>query len=322
MTQYIARRLIAIIPSMLLLLLMVVVMVRMIPGNVVDILLQEQGGAGSEKEEIDRAELEQRLGLDDPIIVQYFEYLAGLLTGDLGESLWNQQPVAELVWQKFPVTAEVAVIAVIVSITIAIPVGVFSAVKQDSAPDYVVRSASILSISLPNFAIATAIVIFPALWWGWSVPFRYVTFWEDPSTHLALVLPAAAVLGIQLSGTLARMTRTMMLEVMQQDYMRTARAKGLASRLVIFRHGLRNALIPVVTLLGLQVSFLIGGSVITETVFALPGLGRLMIGAIQQRDYPVIQGIVIVVGIFVMLTNLFVDLAYGYLDPRVRARYA
>lgn len=322
MTQYIARRLLAVIPSLLLLLLLVVVMVRLIPGNVVDLVLQEQGGGGGEKAEIDRAELEKRLGLDAPVFVQYVKYVGGLARGDLGNSLWDRQPVADLVWQKFPITAEVGLVAVLVSIIVAIPVGVISAVKQDTAPDYIVRSASILCISLPNFAIATAIVIFPALWWGWSVPFRYVSLWEDPITHMALVLPAAGVLGVQLSGSLARMTRTMMLEVMQQDYIRTARAKGLGGRLVIFRHALRNALIPVITLLGLQVSFLIGGSVITETVFALPGLGRLMIGAIQQRDYPIIQGVVVIVGTFIMLTNLLVDLAYSWLDPRIRARYS
>jgi peptide/nickel transport system permease protein len=322
MAQYIVRRLFAMIPALLLLLLLVVVMVRMIPGNIVDIVLQEQGGGGSEKASIDRAELEERLGLDAPVIVQYFEYLGGVVRGDLGNSLWDRQSVGELVWQKFPITAEVGVIAVLVSIMVAVPVGVISAVKQDTVADYLVRSASILCISLPNFAIATAIVIFPAIWWGWAVPFRYVSFWDDPQTHLALVLPAAGVLGVQLSGSLARMTRTMMLEVLQQDYMRTARAKGLGERFVIFRHALRNALIPVITLLGLQVSFLIGGSVITETVFALPGLGRLMIGAIQQRDYPIIQGIVVVVGTFIMLTNLVVDVAYGYLDPRVRHRFS
>lgn len=322
MTQYIVRRLLAMIPSMLLLILFVVVMVRMIPGSIVDILLEEQGGVGGEVAAIDRRQLEERLGLDRPVIVQYADYVGGIATGSLGNSLWDQQDVGELIWHRFPVTAEVGLIAILVAIVIALPVGIISAVKQDTLTDYAVRGVSILGISVPNFAIAVSIVIFPAIWFGWAVPARYSSIFEDPVAHLSIVLPAAAALGIQLSGSLARMTRTMMLEVLQQDYVRTARSKGLAGRSVIIRHALRNAMIPVITLMGLQVSFLLGGSVITESVFALPGLGRLLIGAIGSRDYPVIQGIVVVVGFFVLLTNLIVDLAYGYLDPRVRARFA
>lgn len=320
MSQYIVRRVLAMIPSMLMLILFVVVMVRLIPGTIVDILLEEQGGVGGEVERIDREQLEARLGLDEPVIIQYADYVAGVAMGDLGNSLWDQADVRGMIWTRFPVTAEVGLVAILVAVLIALPVGVISAVKQDTPTDYVVRSASILGISVPNFAIAVSIVIFPAIWWGWSVPSTYSSVFDDPMRHYSVVLPAAAALGVQLSGALARMTRTMMLEVLQQDYVRTARSKGLNERGVIVRHALRNALIPVITLMGLQVSFLLGGSVITETVFALPGLGRLLIGAIASRDYPVIQGIVVVVGFLVLMTNLVVDVAYGYLDPRIRAR--
>ena len=312
------RRIVMLIPTMLLLLLMVVIMVRLIPGDIVDILLQEQGGQGSEKAAVDRKQIEQRLGLDRPLPVQYVTYVGGLFKGDLGHSLWDRRPVRDMIKDRFPVTAQVALIAIFFSVLAAIPVGVLSAVKQDTAADYILRSISVLGISTPNFAIATAIVIFPTLWWGWAISFRYVSFTDDPIKHLTLVVPPAFVLGIQLSASVARMTRTMMLEVMQEDYVRTARAKGLSGFRVVMRHALRNALIPVVTVLGLQVTFLIGGSVITESIFALPGLGRLLLEAIAQRDYPVVQGIVVVVGFLVMVTNLIVDVSYGFLDPRVR----
>jgi len=304
------------VPTGLVLLLMVVIMVRLIPGSIVEILLEETGGSGVA--EVSRRELEHRLGLDDPLPLTYLKYVGGVARGDLGTSLWEQKPVTSLIWDRTPVTLEIAGIAIVVSILAAIPVGVISAVRQDSWADYLLRSLSIGGISLPSFVVGTAIVIFPALWFGWSVSFRYVTITEDPLKHLTIVIPPAFVLGLRLSATIARMTRTMMLEVMQQDYVRTARAKGLSSTRVIVRHSLPNALIPVVTLLGLQLAFLVGGSVITETIFAIPGIGRLLIDAIRGRDYPVVQGIVVVIGALVMFTNLLVDLSYGFLDPRVR----
>ncbi|MQA00025.1 MAG: ABC transporter permease subunit [Dehalococcoidia bacterium] len=321
MTHYIVRRALGLVPTFLILLLLVVVLVRLIPGDIVDILLQEQGGGGSGRSAelaLGREQIEARLGLDRPVFVQYVEYAAGLLQGDLGRSLWDDRPVREMILNRVPVTAEVALVAIVVSLLTAIPVGLISAVRQDTPIDYFLRSALILGISLPNFAIATAIVIFPAIWWGWSVSFTYVSLTEDPIKHLTLIIPPAAVLGVQLSASVARMTRTMMLEVMQEDYVRTARSKGLTGSQVVLGHALKNALIPVVTLLGLQVTFLIGGSVITETVFALPGLGRLLLEAIANRDYPVIQGIVVSVGLLVMITNLLIDISYGYLDPRIR----
>ena len=316
MTTYAIRRLPAVIPTVLLLVFIVVVMIRLIPGSIVDILLEESGAGGSA--ELDRQTIEARLGLDRSLQREYVDYVVGLARGDLGNSLWDQRPVRDAIWKRIPVTAEVAVISIFFSVRASIPVGVISAVRQDSPIDYLLRSASVLGISVPNFAIATAIVIFPALWWGWAVSFRYVTFAEDPIKHLTIVCPPAAVLGVQLSASVARMTRTMMLEVLQEAYIRTARAKGLRELQVIVRHALKNALIPVVTILGLQVTFLIGGSVITEQIFALPGLGSLLLEAIGSRDYPIVQGIVVVVGVLVMLTNLLVDLSYGFLDPRVR----
>ena len=317
MGTYIIRRLLLMVPTVLLLVLIVVVLIRLIPGSIVDILLEESGAGGAA--ELDRKMIEDRLGLNDPIYEEYIEYVIGLVRGDLGNSLWDERPVRDAIWGRVPVTMEVALIAIIMSVIISIPVGVISAVRRDTFFDYLLRSISIMGISVPSFAIGTAIVVFPAIWWGWSVSFRYVTFTDDPIKHLTIVIPPAMVLGIQLSASVARMTRAMMLEVLQEDYIRTARAKGLREFKVVLGHALKNALIPVITVLGLQVTFLIGGSVITETIFALPGLGRLLLEAIGSRDYPIVQGIVVVIGTFVIFINLLVDLSYGLLDPRVKA---
>ena len=318
MAKYVIRRLIGMVPTWLIIMFMVVFMVRLIPGSVVDLLLQEQGGGGSYQEGIDRALIEKRLGLSDPVYVQYVKYVAGVVQGDLGKSLWDEQKVTTLIAERVPVTAQVALIAIVTSIAVSIPIGVISAVRRDSPVDYLLRSISILGISVPGFAIGTAIVIFPTLWWGVTVSFKYVSFAEDPIGHLKLIIPPAMVLGVQLSASVARLTRTMMLEVLQEDYIRTARAKGLREPKIIVKHALKNALIPVVTVLGIQITNLLGGSVITETIFALPGLGRLMVSSIGARDYPVVQGIVVGTAVFVMLMNLAVDVSYGYLDPRAR----
>lgn len=318
MAKYVLRRLIGMIPTWLIIMFMVVFMVRLIPGSIVDLLLQDQGGGGSYQAGIDRAQVEHRLGLDQPVYVQYVKYVAGVAQGNLGASLWDQQSVVSLIAQRVPVTAQVALVAIITSVFVSIPIGVISAVRRDSPVDYLLRSISILGISVPGFAIGTAIVIFPTLWWGVTVSFKYVSFAEDPIGHLKLIIPPAMVLGVQLSASVARLTRTMMLEVLQEDYIRTARAKGLQEPKIVVKHALKNALIPVVTVLGIQITNLLGGSVITETIFALPGLGRLMVSSIGARDYPVVQGIVVLTAIFVMCMNLAVDVSYGYLDPRAR----
>jgi peptide/nickel transport system permease protein len=322
MGGYITRRLIAMIPTWLIIMFVVVSLVRLMPGSVIDILLEEQGGQGQlgGRQQVERQELMERLGLADPIPVQYVKYVGGVVRGDFGRSIWSQEPVTKLIAQRIPVTAEVAVIAFVTSISIAIPLGVISAVNRDSPIDYLLRSISIAGISVPGFAIATALILFPQLWWGWGISFQYVKLSEDPLAHLKILIPPAIVLGVNLSAGSARLTRTMMLEVLQQDYIRTARAKGLQEANVVLRHGLKNALIPVITVFGAQIEGLLGGSVITETVFALPGLGRLMVNAINFRDYPVVQGIVVMTAMFLMIMNLIVDVSYGWLDPRIRLR--
>ena len=314
MTKYVIRRVAGIIPTALMLLFLVVVLIDMIPGDIIDLILEEKFTADDESRQL----LEEELGLDRPLIIRYLEYVGGVLTGDFGNSLWTEQPVSELILGRATVTIEIGTISIILGTIVGVAVGAISAIRQDTSLDYALRSVSILGISVPSFAIATAIVVFPAIWWGVAPSLRYVSFSEDPIAHTKIIIPPAIVLAIGLSASLMRLTRTTMLEVLRQDYVRTAQSKGLQERSVILRHALKNAMIPVITLLGLQVAFVIGGSVITESVFAIPGVGRLLLSSIANRDYPVVQGIVVIIGLFVMVTNLVIDLSYGWLDPRIR----
>ncbi len=314
MVKYITRRIVGLIPTLMILLFLVVVMVELIPGDVIDLILEEKFEQNDEA----RVLLERELGLDRPLPIRYLGYMAGVVRGDLGNSLWTDQSVTSLILQRSIPTIEIGVLSIIIGGLIGIGIGIISAVRQDSFLDYSLRSVAILGLSVPNFALATAYVIFPAVLWGIAPNMRYVSLTEAPIEHIKIILPPAIILGVSLSATLMRLMRTTMLNELRQDYVRTAHSKGLLPRSVIFRHVLKNALIPVITLLGLQVAFLIGGSVITESVFAIPGVGRLLLGSIASRDYPVIQGIVVVIGLFVITTNLLIDLSYAWLDPRIR----
>ncbi len=315
MAKYIMRRLVGLIPTLLLLLFLVVVLIDLIPGDIVDLMLAERTGSNDETA---RAALEEQLGLTQPLPIRYVEYTSRALRGDLGASLWTQRPVTELIAGRAWASIEIGLLSILLGSVSGVMIGAVSAVRQDGWLDYVLRSVSILGISVPTFAIATAVVVLPAIWWGTAPSLRYVGFSEAPWAHIKIIMLPAVVLAIGLSATVMRLTRTTMLEVLRQDYIRTAHAKGVAEQSVVFRHALKNAMIPVVTVLGLQVAFLIGGSVIVESVFAIPGVGRLLLSAISNRDYPIVQGVVLVIGVFVMVTNLLVDVSYAWLDPRIR----
>ncbi|MCA6106312.1 ABC transporter permease [Bradyrhizobium cenepequi] len=317
MYGYIVRRLLALIPTLLFASLIVFATVRMIPGDVIDMMLSQNDLAA---DKLSREQLVQALGLDKPMAEQYLIWIAGILKGDFGQSLWQSTPVLELVLQRLPVTFELGVIALAVGLVIALPIGVYSAVRQDTVGDFLARSFSILLLAVPSFWMGTMVMVFPSIWWGWSPEVNYVKFGDDPIQNLKQMIVPAMVLGASLSAVTMRMTRTMMLEVLRQDYIRTARAKGLNQRLVIMRHALRNALIPVITLVGLQAPLLIGGAIVIEQIFVIPGMGLLLLEAVNQRDYPIITGVFLTVGLAVMLINLMVDLSYGLLDPRVRTR--
>ncbi len=314
MKAYIIRRLLALLPTLLFTSLIVFGSIRLIPGDVIDLMLGENDGATA----ADRTAIEAALGLDQPIHIQYFAWLGGVLTGDLGQSLWRSTPVTQQLADALPITFELGLLAMIVSVSVAIPIGIYAAIRQDTAGDYTARSFSLLMLAVPNFWLGTLVMAFPSVWWRWSPPLEYTPFFTDPLANLTHMLVPAIILGLSTSAVTMRMTRTMMLEVMRQDYIRTARAKGLSETLVVLIHALRNGLIPVVTLIGLQAPLAIGGAVILEQIFVVPGMGLLLLEAVFQRDYPVVTGIFLVVGIGILLINLLVDLTYGLLDPRVR----
>jgi peptide/nickel transport system permease protein len=312
--HYVARRLLALLPTLFFASLIVFFSIRIIPCDVIDLMLAQNDVANSQ----DRETLRAALGLDQPMWRQYLTWLGAALRGDLGHSLWENAPVSRLILQRLPVTLELGVLALLVSISVGIAIGVYSAVRQDTAGDYIARSFSLLMLSIPGFWLGTLVMVFPSVWWRWSPELEFVPLFQDPVRNLSHVLVPAILLGLSLSAITMRMTRTMMLEVLRQDYVRTARAKGLSETTVILRHALRNSLIPVVTLIGLQAPLLIGGAVIMEQIFLLPGMGSLFLDAVFARDYPIVTGVFLVVGVSVLLINLAVDLAYGYLDPRVR----
>ena len=315
MRAYIIRRLLLIIPTLFILSILVFLSVRFIPGDVIDAMLAQMEMYGG----IDREALERRLGLDVPVHVQYGRWIGNIFRhGSLGESLMGRGAVEEKIIDRLPVTIELGVMAIVIGLLIALPVGIYSAIRQDTAADYVGRSAAIIGLATPNFWLGTMVMIFPAIWWRWAPPLEWVPFTEDPLGNLGVFIIPSLILGTASAAATMRMTRTMMLEVLRQDYIRTAWSKGLKERVVIMRHAVKNALIPVVTLIGLQLPLLVGGSVIMENIFALPGLGRLMLDALNNRDYPVVSGVNLVFATAVVGINLIIDLIYPYLDPRVR----
>jgi peptide/nickel transport system permease protein len=318
MQAYIVRRLLALIPTMFFASLIVFVTVRLIPGDIIDMMLS-QNDISADK--FSRDQLVAALGLDKPLWTQYAHWMGNILfAGDFGRSLWQNTPVSELLMARLPVTFQLGAMALIVALLVAIPIGAYSAMRQDTAGDYLGRSFSILMLAVPGFWMGTMVMVFPSIWWGWSPDVKFSAFSQAPLSNLKQMIIPAIILGTSLSAVTMRLTRTMMLEVLRQDYIRTAWAKGLPEKLVVARHALKNALIPVVTLIGLQAPLLIGGAVIMEQIFVIPGMGLLLLDAVNQRDYPIITGAFLVVGIAVMLINLLVDLSYGFLDPKVRYR--
>ncbi|MBI5948973.1 MAG: ABC transporter permease [Chloroflexi bacterium] len=314
MTQYLVRRLLLAFPTIFLVIFATFLIVRLVPGDVVSIMMAERPYASPE----DREELRKELGVDKPIPVQFVIYLGKVARGDLGQSPWTQAAVTDELGKRLPVTAQLGLFAIVLGLVIAVPIGILSAVRQDTMRDYVARSFAIFALSVPSFFTATLLIVFPLKWFGWSPPLIYKGWTDGPAGHVYYFFFPALLLGIGLAGGVMRLTRTMMLEVLRQDYIRTAWSKGLRERSVIFRHVLKNALIPVVTFVGLQVGVAVSGSIIIESIFNMPGVGKFFVGAILQRDYPSVQGVVLVLATVIVFVNLLVDLTYAYLDPRIR----
>ena len=316
MRAYIIRRLLLIIPTVFILTILVFLSVRFIPGDVIDAMVGEMM---YDVAHIDHEALKQKLGLDVPVYVQYGRWMGGIfLHGTLGNSLLSDGTVEDKIIGRLPVTVELGLLSIVIGLVIALPVGIYSAIRQDTAADYAGRSIAIIGLATPNFWLALMVIIFPSIWWGWAPPLELIPFTEDPLGNLGVFLIPSLILGTAMAAATMRMTRTTMLEVLRQDYIRTAWSKGLKERIVVIRHAIKNALIPVVSLIGLQLPILVGGAVIMENIFNLPGLGRLMVDALNDRDYPVVSGINLFFGAAVMGINLLIDLIYPYLDPRVR----
>ena len=319
MGTYIIRRLLLVIPTLLIVTALTTVAIRLIPGDAVDVLVGQMDLSGKENRVELRARLEAELGLDAPIPVQYVRWWKDvLLHGDLGDSIFMGISVKDQIKQRLPVTLEIGVLALIIAMLISFPIAIFSAVRQDTIGDYAFRSLAIIFISLPEFWVGIMVVVFPSIWWGWSPPIINISLWDDPIGNLKMYILPAAILGMGINGVNMRLMRTMMLEVVREDYIRTAYAKGLTERVVILRHAVKNALIPVVTVIGLNVPVVIGGSIIIEQIFGLPGMGRLAVEAAFIRDYPVIIGVTLVYAFVVLLIILITDLSYAFLDPRIR----
>jgi peptide/nickel transport system permease protein len=312
MSRYALRRLSLLIPTLFLVTLLVFSIIRLLPGNIVVLMMSEQGYAS------DRAKLEQMLGLDQPFYWQYLSYIGKAFHGDLGVSFWTREPVLDEILRRLPVSVELALLAMFCGLVIALPTGIISAVRQDTWLDYLFRSTAIGGLSVPGFWMATIVIVAASIAWRWVPPMRYTPFVRDPLANLSQLIIPAVILGFALSASVMRMTRSMVLEVLREDYIRTAWAKGLPESAVVARHVLKNAMIPVVTIMGLQFATLIGGTVIMESIFVLPGMGKFLLDAITWRDYPVIQGINLFLATGVILLNLVIDLLYGFLDPRIR----
>jgi peptide/nickel transport system permease protein len=316
MYKYVARRLLLAVPVLVLSSLIVFGLMRVMPGDALTALMAESGNVGDKELRKLRADL----GLDRPYAEQYMLWVWQMVSLNPGDSIFTNEPIPVALRKAVPVTLELATLAIILGLVIAIPVGVLSATRQDSAPDYVGRVVAVSGLSLPDFWLGTLVITFAAIWFHWIPPIGYVSLWDAPGRNLQQFVLPAAVLGFRLAAATMRMTRSTVLEVLREDYVRTAWAKGLAGRLVVYKHALKNALIPVVTIVGGQLGTLLAGTVVVETIFALPGMGRLTVEAILFRDYPVVQTNVMLVAATLVTLNLAVDLTYAWLDPRIRYR--
>jgi peptide/nickel transport system permease protein len=314
LSTYVLRRLLLLIPTLIGMSLLIFVMLRLLPADVVDLMTGGDIAASAEAKQA----LREAFGLSDPLPIQYVKWVGGLFQGDLGKSLRTREPVSGILMRALPVTIELTILAVIMGTVTAIPLGVISAVRRDASIDYWSRVAGLIGLSFPNFWLATLALLFTSLWFRWVPPVNYVSPFVDPWGNLQQMLIPAAAIALHLMAIEMRMTRTMMLEVLRQDYVRTARAKGLAERFVVYRHALRNALIPVISVIGFQVGGLMGGSAIVEVIFGLNGVGNTLVQGIFNRDYPLIQASALFLATIFVVVNLAVDLLYGYLDPRVK----
>ena len=318
MRTYLAKRLLLIVPTLLGAAALVFLIMRVIPGDVT--LLIFGGDQASQVDPKQLAAMRHRLGLDQPLWVQFGSWLWGVLRFDFGTSLWTGRPVIEELLVRLPLSLELAVLATIVSVLLAIPFGMLAAVRQDSWVDYVIRVVSIGGLAIPSFWVGILIILLLVIFFGWGPPLEFTPPWINPWANFQQMIWPVLTVGYRYAAVTTRMTRSTVLEVMREDYIRTAWAKGLRERAVVFRHAMKNAMLPVITLIGTEFAFLIGGLVVTETVFTLNGVGRFVVDAVAHRDYPVVQALVFLIALSFVVVNLLIDLTYAWFDPRIRYR--
>lgn len=316
MRQYVIQRLLLFLPVLAGVSVIIFVIMRVLPGDVARTVLVGAGGEGVVTEQALR-DVRERLGLDKSLPQQYLDWISGVARFDFGKSFKTGTPIVDEIAQRLPITFELAILTALVATAIAVPVGTISAIHQDKWIDYVLRSLTILGLAAPSFWIGVLTVIALVRLFNWIPPIGFVTAWDDPGKNLQQMIWPAVGLGYHYAAVIARMTRSSMLEVLRQDYIRTAWAKGLREQVVVYRHALKNSLLPVITVIGIQFALLLGGTVIMETIFAVPGMGRTFVDAIAFRDYPMVQACVVVFAMLILLANLAVDLLYAWLDPRV-----
>lgn len=315
MHQYLARRLLLFVPTLVVVSLLVFGLLRIIPGDVALLIAGVQEGIADPKY---LEEIRQSLGLRDPMPVQYVRWIGGLATLNLGDSFWTREPVLWDIARRLPISLELAFLTMVIATAIAVPTGIISAIRQDTWLDYVARIVAIAGLSIPTFWLANILLLVLARVFNWLPPIEYSAPWEDLSQNLTQLFWPAMVMGYYQAAALARMLRSAMLEVLREDYVRTAWAKGLLERVVVLRHVLKNAILPVVTILGMQLAFLVGSMVIVETIFVVPGVGQSLIQSIRVRDYPTLQTLIVLFAVLALLANLVVDVLYAWLDPRIR----
>jgi peptide/nickel transport system permease protein len=316
MRTYLTKRLLLMIPTLLGVAAVVFVIMRVIPGDVTLLILGGDQTGRIDPKQV--AAMRQELGLDQSLAVQFGQWLWGVLRLDFGNSLWTGQPVIEEVLIRLPLSLEVAILATIVSVLLAIPLGMLAAVRQDTWVDYGIRVLSIGGQAIPSFWVGILVILFLVIYFGWGPPLEFTPPWVDPWANFQQLVWPVATIGYRYAAVTTRMTRSTVLEVLREDYIRTAWAKGLRARAVVIRHALKNAMLPVITLIGTEFAFLIGGLVVTETVFTLNGVGRFVVDAVAHRDYPVVQALVFLIALCFVVVNLLIDLTYAWLDPRIR----
>ena len=318
MQTYIAKRLLLIVPTLLGVAALVFLIMRVIPGDVALLILGGDQAARIDPKQL--ANMRRQLGLDQSLLIQFGEWLWGVVRFDFGKSLWTGRPVVEEVLIRLPLSLELAFLATMVSVLIAIPLGMLAAVRQDTWVDYVVRVVSIGGLAIPSFWVGILCILFLVIYFGWGPPLEFTPPWVDPWANFQQMIWPVVTVGYRYAAVTTRMTRSTVLEVLREDYIRTAWAKGLRDRAVVIRHALKNAMLPVITLIGTEFAFLIGGLVVTETVFTLNGVGRFVVDAVAHRDYPVVQALVFLIAFWFVIVNLLIDLTYAWFDPRIRYR--